>query len=160
MDTFHDESVFSFSPNAFGSIDYSSIDSVKDLTVIEFEEMYISSITREWIWLSVTLILGLYGSWLIYRESKYWPIVVLLISGAALIHTFPGTIKLINQSSTVIEHFARAGRLLLNSINEGEGFHRYYLLSSIFAWPFYCLALFSYSGYVLAIRFRKNENVA
>ncbi len=154
LNSYHSESVFSFSPNIYSDREFS-----KDLTVIEFEENYISQATFLWLWSGVLVILGLYSAWLIYQNSKYWPILVLIITGTTCLKVIPDTIELIEQSPSLLDHFSSAGRIFVKSVVEKRDLAFFMKLSLAFAWPFYCLTLFGYASFVIISRFIKHENI-
>ncbi len=150
LEEIHDENVFSFSPNV-----YSDRDFAKGLTVIEFEENYISSAIFIWLWICVTLILGIYSSWLIFRDSKYWPYLVLFVTGVTCIKVIPDLIALINLSPSVIDHFITVGNIFAKRLRDGEGFSGLFYHWLIFVWPYFCLILFCYSAFELVIRYKR-----
>ena len=144
VDTLHDETYFSFAPNAHSDREYA-----KNLSVIEFEVKLIESSIIYWLWWSILSALGIYSSWLIHKNAKYWSILVVVITGLSCLRTIPITIQLVNFSPSVIHHFSLVWRLFVKAVAEDGSLSYFMYLSRIYVWPYLCLILFIYSGFKL-----------
>lgn len=147
VDTLHDETYFSFAPNAHSDKEYA-----KNLSVIEFEVKSIESSIIYWLWWSILSALGIYSSWLIHKNAKYWSILVFVITGLSCLRTIPITIQLVNFSPSVIDHFSLVWGLFVKAVAEDGSLSYFMNLSRIYIWPFLCSILFIYSGFKLVTK--------
>jgi hypothetical protein len=148
IDTLHDETHFSFAPNLLSDTEFTN-DLANNLTVIEFDVQLIKSSIFLRLWWSVLTVLGVYSSWLIYRDSKYWPFLVLVVTGLSCLRTIPITFQLINFFPAVSDHFSYVWRLFVRETTEGFNLTSFMNSIRVFVWPYLCSILLLYSGFSL-----------
>jgi len=143
-DPVHDEKYFSFSPNRFSDHEFA-----ENLTVVEFEEEYIKSSVFSWLFWSILTVLGTYSSWLIFRDAKYWPLLVLVVTGLSCIRVIPIAYQFIESAPTVSRYLSYVWSLFVRELTEGFKLTSFMYSVRVFVWPYLCSILFLYAGFKL-----------
>ena len=130
------------------------------MTLGKTEEMLISARVWKWIIHSILFVLGIYSCWLIFLDSKYWPYLVLTLSGLISVYTIPSVVNLFNFSPTWADHFAYVvGYIPRHASSLEELLEAYLVVMNIYVSPILFGVMFLYTTYEIVIRI-KNRQIA
>ena len=148
------EGDFSFSTKYLG------FDLGAHTTLGKTEEKLISASVWRWIILSTLFVLGIYCCWLIYSDSRYWPYLLLALSGLVSAFTIPPVIDLFNVSPTWAEHFYYViGYIPRHASSLEELMDAYLFVMNVYISPILFGGVFLYATYEIVSRV-KNRQIA
>ena len=128
-------------------------------TTEEWEQKLIASAWFSWIVAVFYLFFGLLFSWLLFTNSRRWPVLMGGLAIIALYDTLPNLYGLATVHGTVFESLSTWGRLILKWLRGGE-LLQLYTVYSIWIWPLYGIVLMWLSTRALWNRKNGHEQVA